>query len=105
MKCRGNSNTILRATLPNITVWKDLDSLEWILLVDWEIFSGLIPTEEFPSAISSKYVPPQKFQNSQNISLILTPCIYQDGFFDTYPNVNPAHTLQQVSSYLTPFCG
>jgi hypothetical protein len=100
-----DSKTILHATFPDLTVWKDPDSSEWILLVDWEIFSGLLPTEEFPSAISSELVPPRNF--SQLFSELLAPFFLRHlakcrpcahlatGFFQLNPLWATVHSLQQ----------
>jgi hypothetical protein len=59
-----DSKTILLTTSPDLTVYKYHDSSEWISLVNWEIFSGLLPTKEFSSSISLELFPPCNFSTS-----------------------------------------
>jgi len=88
----GISTIILRANLPDLTVWKDPDSSEWIFLVDCEIFSGLLPFEEFPLAIYSGIFSPKKFSTSQNI-------------FSTHSQKLTLCTTCNMFLSLNPFCG
>jgi len=63
-KVLKDSKTILLATSSDLTVLKDHNSFEWISLVNWEIFSGLLPTEEFSFSISLELIPPCNFSTS-----------------------------------------